>query len=95
MLNPNENGNFLKLYNYIFNNHCSSAAIYTLFFKNGNILEATVDTIYESDNDLELDDPDYEEFESIVFCNKATGTLFEVTYHNLPASVLCNGEKVY
>ncbi len=92
MLNPKEEGCFKTLYRHA-SHH--GGKTYRLLYQNGDSRLATFDTIYETDNNLELDDPDYEEFNAILFCDLATGKLFEVTYHNLPASVWCDGEKVY
>lgn len=36
--------------------------IYNLTFSNGDVAEAQVDTCYETDNGLDDDDPDYEEY---------------------------------
>lgn len=61
----------------------------------GASLEATLSTVYETDNGCELDDPNYEEFIGIAFAMIPSGSLFEINYHNLPFSAYCDGEKVY
>ncbi len=95
MVSLDNNSNFVKLLSCVLRHPRNIKTNYKLIYSNGSIIDAIADTVYESDNELELDDPNYEEFDSIVFCNKATGKLFEINYHNLPASVWCDGEKVY
>ena len=92
MLRLEEEGNF-KLLLYYASAHPHTK--YTFFDDAGNSITATCDTIYETENGLELDDPDYEEYMGIAFKDEETGTLFEINYHNLPASVLCDGVKLY
>ena len=91
MLNPNENGTFETLFCY-FDEHEND--LYTLVFAAGNKIIARFDTSYESDNELELDDPDYEEFDSIVMRNEETGKLFEFNYHNMPIEVYSEGRRI-
>ena len=91
MLNPNENGAFETLFGY-FDEHEND--LYILLFANGNKTTARFDTSYESDNELELDDPNYEEFDSIVMRNEETGKLFEFNYHNMPIEVYSKGRRI-
>ncbi|MDO5297057.1 MAG: hypothetical protein Q4F00_10605 [bacterium] len=92
MFKPEEQGNFQLLYSCTHNN---MRARYTFFDAEGNSLTAYWYTDYETDNGLELDDPNYEEYYAIAFQNADTKEYFEISYHNLPASVLCDGEKLY
>lgn len=74
---------------------------YLLRWKNGTQVLAKYDTCYESDNGLELDDPDYEDFvciimkiEKIVCLNEKDGfnwikdrEIFEFSYHDFPDEI--------
>lgn len=91
MLNPNENGPFGILFCY-FDEHEND--LYELAFADGKKIIATFDTCYESDNALELDDPSYEEFNSIVMKNEETDELFEFNYHNMPIEVYTGGKRI-
>ena len=91
MLNPNEDGAFKTLFCY-FDKHEND--LYTLIFADSEKIIATFDTCYESDNELELDDPNYEEFNSIVMRNEETDKLFEFNYHNMPTEVYCGDKKI-
>ena len=71
--------------------------IYVLTYSNGNVVEAQVDTCYETDNGLEDDDPNYEEYHAcamkivkvIVDKNKKLqeGDLIEINYRNYPQQI--------
>lgn len=71
--------------------------LYILTFSNGDVVEAQVDTCYETDNGLEVDDPNYEEYHAcamkikkmIVDRNKnlREGNLIEINYHNYPQQI--------
>ena len=77
--------------------------LYLLKWKHGTAIYANSDIIYESDNNLELDDPNYEDFTSIVvrvkklkFFNPLDGfkkdwlkegVLFEFSYHDFPYEI--------
>lgn len=70
---------------------------YILSFSSGDIVEAEVDTFYETDNGLELNDPDYEEYNacamrivSVIVDKSKTlvqGKLIEINYHNYPQEI--------
>ena len=90
MINPNETPRFDTLFRFT---HGHEKGLYTFCYSNGNEEIVRYDTDYETDNNLELDDPDYEEFFAIVF-RRESGELFEVTYHNLPDSIFCDGKRV-
>ena len=91
MLNPNEEKEFKVLYYFLLQNR---SALYTLIFTGGKKVFATFDTCCESDNGLELDDPNYEEFICIVMRNEKTGKLFELNYHNIPTEVYCGDKRI-
>ena len=77
--------------------------IYLMKWKNGTQILSKFDTDYESDNNLELDDPDYEDFISIIVRVKKLkafnpldgfkkewlkeGVLFEFSYHDFPTEI--------
>lgn len=65
--------------------------------QDGTVLIASLDTCYESDNDLEMDEEGYEEYFSYVFMIEKVlsvskenaekyqeNTLFELNYHAIP-----------
>ena len=91
MLNRNEEGNFNKLFDFFLENRNAPC---TLIFAEGKKVFASFDTCYESDNELELDDPNYEEFNSIVMRNEETDKLFEFNYHNMPTEVYCGDKRI-
>lgn len=72
--------------------------VYTLTFSNGDVIEARADTCYETDNSLDDDDPNYEEYHAcamevlriIVDKNKELkeGQLFEINYHDYPQQII-------
>lgn len=71
--------------------------IYIITFSDGNVIEAQVDTCYETDNGLDNDDPNYEEYFGcamkiikIVVDKNTTlkeGDLIEINYHNYPQQI--------
>lgn len=91
ILNPNEAGKFYSFFCFAEQN---TRGAYRLVFADKSSVDCAFDTCCESDNCLDLDDPGYEEYLMIVFKNLATGKLFEVNYHNMPAEVFYDGERV-
>lgn len=91
MMNPNETPRFDAFYNYVYEH---KDAIYTFLFPDGTEEKGVYFTSYETDNNLELDDPNYEEFWGIAFKDVITGKCFEITYYNLPEAVFCDGKRV-
>ena len=75
----------------------NATQIYVLTYLDGNVIEAQVDTCYETDNGLEDDDYNYEEYHAcvmkikkiIVDKNKKLkeGNLIEINYHNYPQQI--------
>lgn len=67
---------------------------YILTYSDGDIIEAQVDTCYETDNGLDDDDPNYEEYHACAMkiikkiVDKTQklkeGNLIEINYHNYP-----------
>lgn len=64
------------------------------FVYDDKVIEAKYDTMFETDNGEELDTPEYEEYNAILFENLATHELFEINYKNLPKELYCNGERI-
>lgn len=83
--------NFNKLLDFI---HENENSIYTLVDFTGSEIKAKYDTDYESDNGLEETNPNFEEFQSIIFEDLNSGNLFEINCHCLPAKVFCDGKEV-
>lgn len=71
--------------------------IYTLKFYDGSIIEACVETCYETDNNKEIDDIQYEEYHAVAMKitniikdlekKYAIGDLIEINYHNYPKEI--------
>lgn len=71
--------------------------IYILTYSDGDVIEAKVNTCYETNNGLEDNDPNYEEYHACamkivkVIKNKnrifKEGTLIEINYHNYPQQI--------
>ena len=79
--------------------------IYVLTFANGDVVEVTVDTCYETDNGLEEDDVNFEEYYAcamkivkVINDNNQTfesGKLIEINYHNYPQKIRnSKGEEI-
>ncbi len=92
MLQNKEKGNFEKLLLYT---HRHPSGEFVFCDNAGTSMKAYYDTDYETDNGLELSDLQYEEYIGIAFKNAETGNLFEINYKCLPASVFCDGKKVF
>lgn len=75
----------------------NATQIYILTYSDGDIIEAQVDTCYETDNGLDDDDPDYEEYQACamkivkIIVDKTQklkeGSLIEINYHNYPQHI--------
>jgi len=90
-----EETNYSILFRYmldIFKNRLSHN--FTFIYKDKNI-KAIVDTMYDSDNCLDLDDPDYEEYNAIAFENLETKELFEMGYMNMPEEIYDNDKLIF
>ena len=79
--------------------------IFVLSFFNGDVVEAKVDTCYETDNGLEVDDINFEEYYACamkitqVITDKSqtlkNGKLIEINYHNYPQEIKnSRGDKI-
>ncbi len=58
------------------------------------VIGAKCVTMFESDNGEELDSPEYDEYNAMLFENLETHELFEANYKNLPQELYCNGERI-
>lgn len=71
--------------------------LYVLTFSNGDVVVAAVDTCYETDNGLDEEDENFEEYyacamkiEKIIIDKSKTlvsGKLIEINYHNYPQEI--------
>lgn len=79
--------------------------IFVLSFHNGDVVEAKVDTCYETDNGLEEDDINFEEYHVCamkivkVITNKSQtlkiDEIVEINYHNHPREIKnSRGDKI-
>ena len=93
ILNPNEAGAFWNLRGFVESEQHIRSELHLVFSDNSEV-NCKYFTSCESENGLDLDDPNYEEYWILVFKNLATGELFEVNYHNMPVEVWCDGVKV-
>ena len=69
-------------------------AVFKFVDGDGDVLYATFDTAYETDNDCEPNDENYEEYNALAFCEKSTGKLFEIAYFNLPDEIWHNSNRI-
>ena len=88
-------------YRYVHLSKVNISDVFLIKWKGGTKVLAKYDTCYESDNDLDLDDPDYEDYVSIVMkiekivnLNNKDGfnwvadrDFFEFNYHNFPDEI--------
>ena len=86
----NSNKSFDTLYSYV-NSH--PHGVYELTFSDNITITATFDTAYETDNDLDIDNPNYEEFWAMLFLSGERA--IEITYKNTPIHASCGGDKIY
>ena len=63
-------------------------------FENESKYQAVMDTSYDTDNGLEMDEEGYEEFYAILLRRQEDKELIELTYHHFPKRITCNGEFV-
>jgi hypothetical protein len=92
MLNPNEAGRFWDFLLFV---HEHTRNSYKFLSQDKSVINALFDTACESDNCLDEDDPNYEEYWILVFQNVENKQLFEINYHNMPVEVYCDGERVF
>lgn len=78
---------------------------FVLSFLNGDVVEARVYTCYETDNGLEEDDTNFEEYHACamkiikIMANKSqtleNGKIIEINYHNYPQEIKnSRGDKI-
>ena len=75
-----------------------------LVWKDGSMVVARFDTCFDDDNDLEMDDPKYEEYVSFVFevisvmgnppVYITEDEYFCVSYHNFPDEIIADNKKI-
>lgn len=92
LLNPKEAGRFWDFFCFA-GEHKSCS--YKFVFADGSVINALYDTACESENCLDEDDPNYEEYWILVFQNVENKQLFEINYHNMPVEVYCDDERVF
>ena len=63
-------------------------------FENEPKYQAVMDTAYDTDNGLEMDEEGYEEFSAILLERLDNKELVELTYHHFPKRITCNGKFV-
>ena len=85
----NSSEQFDKLYSYVVANPKAS---YEITFDDNSTITAFFDTAYETDNSLEMEDPNYEEFWALLFTSEDKA--YEITYKNMPAHVTSEGNIV-
>ena len=81
VFNQKERETFIPFYRYVIKHRNE---VFTVEFSNGQVISALFDIAFEDDNELELNDPNYEEYTTMVFRNTSTQTLFSLNYHDLP-----------
>ncbi len=76
----------------------------TLRWNNNSQATATFDTCFESDNELDMDNTEYEEYVSFIFklievlgkppIYITEDKFFCIDYHNFPDEILVSGKKI-
>ena len=56
---------------------------------------AVMDSAYDTDNGLELDEEGYEEFSAILLERQDNGALVELTYHHFPQTIQADGKVIF
>ena len=81
---------YSELLRYVANNKDGT---YTITINN-ETFSAKYYLMYEDENGLELDDPNYEEYNTILF-KKEDGSFIEINYLNLPYEIYRDGVLVF
>ncbi len=68
---------------------------YAFSYDTGKSCDAVFDSVYDSDNGLDADDEEYEEYKCISFKDISSGMLFEINYRQIPSMAICDGEVIY
>lgn len=92
MINRDEKQFFDKLYKFV---HEHVTEIYDIYFDEETNQKAVFETDYETDNGLELEDKNYEEYCEMLFKSSDGKGYIIINYHTLPYKVVCNGFVVY
>lgn len=71
--------------------------VFDFYLDKNTMIQARFDDAYDSDNCLDEEDENYDEFLELLFVpiNTATNGFLIVNYHTLPYKVVHNGEVVY
>ncbi len=91
-----ENNGFIALVKFIdkqYSKKTISGCTFRFVYES-KVVEAKYDTMFESDNGEEMDSPEYDEYNAMLFENLETHELFEVNYKTLPIELYCNGERL-
>ena len=86
----NKQSRFYKFYKYILENQNK---IFKLYYKD-KVIEGKFDCVYETDNGLDINDLNYEEFYAIAFLNIKSNKLFEINYKTLPDKVYVDNQQI-
>lgn len=92
LITPKEESTIGKLYDYLNRNPKEEL---TLSFPGFPKYKAVLDTCYETDNGLEIDEDGYEEYAAILLRRIDTGELIELTYHDFPARLNAKGLEIH
>lgn len=92
-----EHNGFVELYQFInqfyINKTIRDLGIFKLIYKD-RTANAKYDTMYDSDNGLDVDEPGYEEFNEIAFDDVDTGEGFYINYTNMPEEIYYDGKLI-
>ncbi len=91
MFTEKEESTIGKLYRFL---KANPKATLLVEFEGQPAFKAIMDTAYETDNGLEIDEEGYEEFNAILLERLDNGEYVELTYLHFPTRITCNGEFV-
>ena len=81
---------FLDFYVYV---DCKGTGVFTFAFGEKRV-DAKLFTIFEDENHLEEGDPNYKEYNTVLF-KTLDGTLLKINYLNLPDEVYHDGKLIF